>query len=510
MFTTLAFLAIGIVATAKPLPQRIDWQPCPELHSHISELLRLNVTAFDCGHITVPLDYTDSKASPLELDLFKVNATQEPVLGSVLMNFGGPGATGVDNLAMLAPDLAANIGPQWNLVSWDPRGTGKTIPFDCGIDDPTLTPTITNIKRETPLLPTGNLTEYYLNYGWDLAGQIADTCYENMNETGQYIGTAFTARDMMDIVDALGEDGFLRYYGLSYGTVLGSYAAAMFPERIERMLLDSTPNPHDYQAGHWGDWMQDSDKALSAFLAECLANSASCALAQYTNATTTDHMLLPLKAFYEPLAANASTDPTSWSQYRTMKVLPLTYLYDPRTWPYLAIYLTDLLNGTLPEPSPPPTAPYNEGAVWAGIGIRASDSLQRPADKLSYLPQVLEQEQTGSFKAEYVSLWTSALWKMDAKEQYRGDFTAKTRKPILYVNGEYDPVTPLASAVNSSEGFEGSFVLPHAGYGHGLMSDPSECVTRHVRAYFEDAALPVAGTRCRADGGPWANFAEGE
>lgn len=66
------------------------------------------------------------------------------------------------------------------------------------------------------------------------------------NVNGTLIGTAFVVRDMMKIVDALGEDGKLRLWGLSYGTVLGMTAASMFPERIDRLVLDGVVNIHNY------------------------------------------------------------------------------------------------------------------------------------------------------------------------------------------------------------------------------------------------------------------------
>lgn len=94
---------------------------------------------------------------------------------------------------------------------------------------------------------------------------MADTCYGAQNKTGSLIGTAFVARDMMRIVDALGDgDGMLRYWGehldfmasavlgraytagFSYGTILGATAAAMFPERMDKIILDGVVNPHEY------------------------------------------------------------------------------------------------------------------------------------------------------------------------------------------------------------------------------------------------------------------------
>lgn len=47
---------------------------------------------------------------------------------------------------------------------------------------------------------------------WERAGILADACSDKA-ENADLVGTAFVARDMMRVVDALGEDGLLRYYG---------------------------------------------------------------------------------------------------------------------------------------------------------------------------------------------------------------------------------------------------------------------------------------------------------
>ena len=307
--TALTILAFtNVLVAVQGLPQRLTpsgltWQPCPELNQQITASNGIAGATFDCAHLEVPLDYTNSSSVPLELSLFRVNATQEPKLGSILINFGGPGGTGAQNLPVLAAQMAVNIGPQWDLVSWDPRGTGKTIPFDCGVNPAELlaAPGKGQTKRGEPRLASGNLTDYFLDFGWDLAEAQADACYDTMRETGQYIGTAFTARDMIKIVDSLDEDGLLRYYGWSYGTILGAYAAAMFPERIDRMVLDGNIDPEAYRAGHYEDFIRDADKAFSGFLQECFDNKPKCALAQYTNATSLNDLFDPVSTFLKSL-----------------------------------------------------------------------------------------------------------------------------------------------------------------------------------------------------------------
>lgn len=501
----ITILCVSVLAKALTIENQngIKWQPCPELNNNITILNGVQGAPFDCAKLSVPLDYTIPDSKLLELDLFRVNATKKPVLGTVLINFGGPGGTGAENLPAWGAQMAANIGYQWNLLSWDPRGTGKTIPFDCKIDYETGNST-TKRKRDAPRLPSANLTQYFLNGGWDFAGSLADVCYATMNETGQYISSAFVARDMLEIVDALNEDRLLRYYGWSYGTALGSYVAAMFPERVERVVLDANVNPHDYQAGHYGDFLIDADKTLGAFLEECLRNKPNCALAQYTNANKTEDLLGPFSVFLQPLAANASTGDEAWTMYLSAVQLIYQQLYFPDTWPTLAETITSVLNGTYdPAPASNSTVkPYNLG-IWSSIGIRAADATWRTNSTEDYLPQVEYQETVSSFDAQYPSLWISARWRIPSKEQYTGNFNVKTRHPILYVNSEFDPATPLVNAYNGSASFEGSVVLPHSGYGHGIVVDPSACVAGYIQAYFANGTLPAPGTHCKPDKRPW-------
>lgn len=117
-------------------------------------------------------------------------------------------------------------------------GTGKTLPFSC-YPDPVS-------RLLAPADMAGNASDAALGRVWAEASLFSDACYATQNKTGELLGTAFVARDFMHIVDALGEDGLLRYWGVSYGTVLGSTLAAMFPDRIDKLVNDGVVNPHEY------------------------------------------------------------------------------------------------------------------------------------------------------------------------------------------------------------------------------------------------------------------------
>ena len=159
-------------------------------------------------------------------------------------------------------------GGHYDIVGIDPRGTGETIPVDC-YPDP-----LERVQQALRMPPLANFSNTALGATWAFSQTYADRCLENAAEYGELMGTAFVARDFMQVVDALGEDGMLRYWGKwfralnqdyalnfvsgqSYGTTLGATLAAMFPERIDKMVIDGVENTRDYSGG-WYDRISTS------------------------------------------------------------------------------------------------------------------------------------------------------------------------------------------------------------------------------------------------------------
>jgi pimeloyl-ACP methyl ester carboxylesterase len=350
------------------------------------------------------------------------------------------------------------------------------------------------------------MTEAFLNGGWEQAAQLAKGCAATMDEIGSYIGTGSVARDMMEIVDALGEDGLLRYYGWSYGSALGQYVAAMFPERIERMVLDGNVNPHTWQLGDRPEFLEATDKAFAGFVDECVKNSKDCSLTTALNVTTSAEIFAALNVLYAPLAENATTSMQGLSNLTAMDGTIYGSLYFPADWPKLAQKVADLLLGIVAnksQSSAPAPIPYSKGPD-AVYGIRCSDATFQVPTPQDYLPILAQQDKaTEGFKAVYTAVWPCAAWKMPSVDQYRGNFKTKTRHPILLINGEYDVVTPISGAYNASAAFEGSVVVAHTGYGHGIFPSPSKCVAKRIQRYFVEGVLPKKGIVCQPDMGPW-------
>ena len=518
MSLKLALLSLGLMASTNAIPHKkhtpgdncsIKWSPCSA--EFLESVKAPNGTQMDCSTLAVPLDYTTKDTGKLNLNLFRTPATKEPVLGTVIFNPGGPGGTGGENLPIQGPILVEQFGGQYHVVSWDPRGTGKTLPFACNISGATG-----NQKRneEGDHLIKVNSTEAFLNAGYDQAVAYAEACYESNKGVGEYIGTTFAARDVMQIVDALGDGGMLRYYGLSYGTALGDYIAAMFPDRIERMILDSNMNPHDYQDGSYRTYPIDLDKTLNKFFEECIKNADRCSLAAFTKANTTEELIDIINAALAPLAPNATQSAQGWQLFALSKMQFQQGLYFPRLWSDLADTITEALNGSAAEAAQQqsnettPTEPqqsYNLGTDSIN-GIRCGDSLTRISSPEEYLDTITIQNATspGFGDVGYIHTWFCAAWKFMAKEQYKGNFQAKTKNPILFINGRYDPATAFRGAINVSAGFEGSVLLTHGGFGHGVMGHPSNCTNDYIKGYLMEGTLPEKDTVCEPNTpNPW-------
>lgn len=249
------------------------------------------------------------------------------------------------------------------------------------------------------------------------------------------------------------------------------------------------------------------------FFEQCVSAGPSyCMIANFSGASTTPQDLL--EAFYTVLedliekprylAEGAYTfawdkDPPL-SLYESIKTRVFQGLYEPAGWSYLA----RLLNATLSYDFEVYNLPlyvsndtkYNEGvqALW---GIQCSDGAFRaesPEDAI----WLVEKQQNVSGFADVVqsSTWPCSQWKMSAAERYAGNFSVKTSFPILFTNGHYDPITPYASAVNMSAGFEGSVLLTHGGHG---VSQPLRydvhlilAIIRSYRAYLNLCVLTIS------------------
>ncbi|KAE8342090.1 hypothetical protein BDV24DRAFT_173957 [Aspergillus arachidicola] len=508
MSTLISSYLLGLVAYAAAAPAssrtsphgtrgygEIQWKPCGDLGVN-------GTTELDCGSLAVPLDYTEpDSGETLNLEILRAPAPNQPSKGSVFVNFGGPGASGVAEMSLLGSVLSIFVGGSYDVVNVVPRGTGNTLPFSCYEDEEERLASGLRAPFAT------NASDTALGEVWAEAKNRADACVHAQNETGSLIGTAFTARDIMNVVDALEEDGKLRWWGQSYGTLLGSTLIAMFPDKIDKAVLDGVINAHEYYHINI-EQVAAADSAFSGFCSQCVDNKDICPIAGDRTAEELEEDIYAAMEALKSEPIPVSVEGKGYIvDYATIKGTIYNALYFPATWPTLAEKLDVLFSGNITGILPDLLAPLPVTPDADAIqGIKCSDN-QDPLETLEdALPGVEargELSKIGGDIADFSAL-QCARWGMPAKEQYTGDFKAKTQNPVLLVSTQHDPITPLVSAKKMSEGFEGSVVLEQEGYGHTIISQGSVCTIKAIMAYLNDGTLPEPGTVCKVDAVPFS------
>ncbi|KAL1615176.1 hypothetical protein SLS56_011908 [Neofusicoccum ribis] len=358
-------------------------------------------------------------------------------------------------------------------------GIVNTLPFSC-------------YKNETdgllvalaqPLM-FGNSSDVARGRIWADTKNKADTCKANGEDIGGLLGTAFVARDMMQIVDVLSKDGLLKYWGISYGATLGATVAAMFPDRMDKVILDSVYNPHEYFNGQSFEMWKITDMTLSHFVSQCVEAGERCALADL-NATTTE-LEESLYSLLETIKYNPIPFDGAVIDYVIVKNMILQALYAPRAYPKLAARLHGLLTQNETQYADIFAAAAIAPAFDSWPGIECADKTARASRKEDTFPWLDKMEQTsklgGDIKTNSVMLCSQ--WPFESKERYLGDFNVKTKNPVLTMGNKWDPVTTFLSAQNISAGFEGSVALEIRGAGVSTLSLPQVAGCQPVVTYY--------------------------
>ncbi|KAJ3506934.1 hypothetical protein NLJ89_g6589 [Agrocybe chaxingu] len=510
MKSTLLFLqlALGVASLASDLPvfsrysrrqdvPTFDWDSIAP--STTLNWITCYSEATQCTRLSVPVNYSDPSAGDATIALVRIPsplglAGSPSYRGPVLINPGGPGGSGVEYvLSPIGSDIASVIGEEFDLVGFDPRGVANSTPrilsifnndverveFGLGYDD---------WNMEVSSLPT-------LPGRWARMQVFGRLAQGRDNGFLSHVTTDNVARDMMSIVSAHGREK-LQYWGFSYGTVLGATFATLFPDNIERAILDGVLDLDGYYATEWINNIVDADKALQTFFAGCAAAGPdSCAFHSPQPSAIKQRLdALYKRVLRQPAPAYSPSFPQyGVLDYALLKSTIFIALYAPyQTFPTLAQALKLLEDGdaSLLYQLAIPRGGETPAAVECADGKPVSDS---PATLAEYAKQASLKSSFGS-QAASVRLLCSG-WKIHPNS-FKGPITANTSHPLLIIGNTADPITPLAAAKQAVKAFPGSVLLTQDTPGHTSVAAPSECTYRHVRNYFLNGTLPIAGTIC--------------
>jgi len=220
----------------------------------------------DVGRLTVPLDYADPQGDTIELNVARHRAEGDGRIGILFVNNGGPGAPASTMAVNATSWFRAALTDRFDVIAWDPRGTGASGgAVDCIDDDE-----YDRFFAEGDVTPEDPAEKEQLVA---TAEEFAEQCIDRVGRALQYIGTNNSARDMDAIRQALDEPQ-ASYFGFSYGSELGAAWATMYPTTVRAAVLDGASDPNaDSTEATRQQWV-GFEAALNTFLAECSANTS--------------------------------------------------------------------------------------------------------------------------------------------------------------------------------------------------------------------------------------------
>ncbi|BGP00214.1 hypothetical protein RTBOTA2_003602 [Rhodotorula toruloides] len=521
------------------------WYPCPDDSTTL------------CSFLNVPLDYMDPRPNEtVSLALRMIPATVSPKeqLGYLFTNPGGPGGSGTAAVASYGRKLAAIVEGRYNVLSWDPRSVNLTAPaLGCFSTDGDANRFVRDIEhlglpfeaRGSPSLGFSTNASLAAEYAWTVKldafeQALASSCDPDAaHKIVRASSTAFVARDMKRILEALGEKK-LSYWGFSYGTILGATFSAMFPDLVERVILDGVSDADSYTNDFW-EWgrsgMSDTRKTFEGFFSACAKSGpAGCAFA--ANDSTAEgleeryHDLLE-KLRQEPLPVSHSDVGPGILTPSDVEYTMFHALYAPSTWPNMARLLAEtergngtsmyatanVASGKLARKDPARHNPFHRAmstgsSIASTAAIMCSDTDPEALRDTSTrtLSQYMHdlRKESRSPTADIWAIWISTCrhWKAKAIETYRGPWTVadglkKTNFPIIFFSQTADPVTPLKAAEKMAAGFGNSSatLVKQNGFGHCSLAHPSLCTAKIFRSYFLEGKVPAWNTTCDSDDG---------
>ncbi|TAN32046.1 alpha/beta hydrolase [bacterium] len=460
---------------AIPSPSRVAWTDCG--------------AGFQCATVQVPLDYSHPGAGTIGIAINRKAAT-DPAnrIGSVLINPGGPGASGIQ---FLRGEVGAmtNLNRRFDLVGFDPRGIGQSAPVRCldGAQEDTynaLDPVLDDTQEKQAAIEADKT--------------FAAGCEQKSANILPFLDTVSAARDIDVIRAALG-DTKLTYLGFSYGTFLGENYAHLFPTHVRALALDGVIDPSLSANDLLFAQLVGFEQNLQSFLSDCRARKTAanpCAYAQAGDPGT------KLMALMDRL--DSSPLPVGNRELtRGLAVIGvLTPLYDQSTWPYLdqALTLADRGNGALLLQFADLYLGRNANGTYdnqtdANSAVNCLDRAV-PTDVAAYDelgPAYAKASALFGPAFQYSNL-VCAYWPVKATGT-PGVLTAEGAPPILLVGGTGDPATPYTWAQAVNRQMAGSVLLTRQGNGH-VSYDKSACARQAEDAYLIDLKLPAPGTVC--------------
>jgi pimeloyl-ACP methyl ester carboxylesterase len=428
----------------------------------------------ECTTLKVPLDYAHPTGRTLDLAISR-KASKDPAKrrGVLLLNPGGPGLAG-----LIAPNqikLSQPVLDTYDVIGFDPRGVGKSTPVTC---DLTLEQ---QADASNPPYPH-NSQEVVASA--EIAKTIAKQC--TTSKTAgllPYISTANTARDMDRIREALGA-AKVSYYGVSYGTYLGAVFTTLFPQRTDRVILDSSLPPDGYTVSALRAQGYGFETRFPDFAQWVTVNAKSLGTTPAA-----------VKAKYFELAARLDKKPESGIDGTAFRATTSGLIRDNAVFPLLASIWVGLDTHTLPDE---PAVDTGDNFQAAYLAVICGES-QWPRSVVTYQANVaVDRVLAPMYGALAANVRACAYWPSPSAPKVK--ITDAGPSNVLIMENLRDPATPMRGAqqMKSALGDRARMVTVDQG-GHGVYGAANKCANAAVDRFLTTGQRVQRDTFCPAE-----------
>lgn len=463
------------------------WTPCPDLPRRVLGNTVANFT-FDCATLKVPRDWKDTaNGKTFDLSLARARrVNQTDRIGSLVVNPGGPGGSGVDLAAELAQGLPSAVANRFDIVGFDPRGVGRSTEVRCFSD----------AQQDTLL---GAEPDPVSRADFDaivaLNRSANARCGRKYGATLPLFSTEQAARDMDAVRVAVGDDK-INFLGYSYGTLLGAVYAELFPTRVRAMVLDGAVDPTADMVSSSMSQAAGFEHAFDDFTAWCEANTARCPIADDPRGAVTAALAAARVSPSTGSDGRAAT--AGWVFYAVVSAM-----YAQEYWESLAQAIAALKQGD----------PHGVFVLADAYARRSPDGTYTNlfdanavvnCDDTASAPTVARiREYQTEWRTKYplfgaplaIGMLTCSVWPGKRDPYPVGP--AIGAPPIIVVGTTGDPATPYAQTAKLANMLGVGEVLTWDGEGHTAYPRTA-CVTDAVNGYLLNLSVPPKNTVCPA------------